>query len=906
MTSPANLPPRLMTALAELKALNKLGITLLPVRHHSPACAFATQQALKQLQPTDILIEAPASFNELLTDLQHPDNKPPLAVLCQTQANTVFNDSEQESKTENEISSEDDPVINDKTQKDKTAQKRIYSAYFPFCDYSPEWVALRFKYANEDKSPHIECIDLQWSKQVVHREQVRSEQNWQTQSLQQERYLAHSDYIKALAEKLHCRDHDEVWEHLFELDTVHELQNWQAFFYKVLVWCAMSRLDYEVDVLESESSLIREQHMVKCIVERYHMHQGNSDNEKFATNKANIVVVTGGFHTLALIELLHEQLIAQPTKKPLKVAKANLDAHLSLTETTADESWLIRYSFDRLDALNGYASGMPSPAFYQACWQQRLDFANGATLQDEPKAELKESESQARQRQIIDFLSDFSQQLRSDKISLSNFITVKTASEQAIRLAELRGHKLIGRFDVMDACYSSFLKGSSDNGTQSFHRLLHEKLGGSQLGKVVSTGRTPPLLAQVYELVKSNRFKLDDTLSKTAKLDVLRNASHRQRSCLLHLLAFLDVGFARRLSGPDFLHGGQLHLLFEEWTYAWTPQIEARLIELSEEGSDIYQLAIQRLLKQRDSFDEQAQSQSSAQLISLLIQASMMGLTEQIDSLFEEVKDILPQDPDLGSVLACGQHLMYLWTGKRFLQLQDDQQLIDLLAQIPVTGLFLLSQLQTPSEDQVRGILSQILSLRNLLKQINPIVNATADSVTINNNDLLSQYHLTLNRLLPSWQDIDLLLGAVHALAFIDDISNEAQLSEQFQLHFGVGAQAEQTVAYLSGMMEAVPTLFLHHKAMTQMLDRLVLGWDKATFIALLPDLRLAFTGLKPMQTNELAQQVATLHGVSSTEVTQFQGQISESDMLQGLALNQQLEQVLIERGLTGWSATYG
>ena len=927
------LPARLITALAQLKALNELGITLLPVRHHSPACAFATAQALSQLQPADILIEAPASFNGLLLDLQHPHNKPPLAILCQTQASTIVNDSEQGSKTINDISSEDD-----KDSKQKKGRKRIYSAYFPFCDYSPEWVALRFKSTPSlAKPPHVECIDLPWSHQVEHRERVNSEQTWQTQSLQQERYLAHSQYIKALADKLHCRDHDEVWEHLFELDTTLELRAWQTFFYKVLIWCAMSRLDYEQDVLESESALVREQHMVKCIVARYHFHRDEASNSKTNSKakKPEIVVVTGGFHTLALIELLYQQLIEQPNKQAVKTVKNKVNTEInfpaSAINTTPDESWLIRYSFDRLDALNGYASGMPSPAFYQKCWQQRLAFDNSPEPSNSPKLsqseENKQSESQARHRLVIDFLSDFSQQLRSEKISLSNFITVKTASEQAIRLAELRGHRLTGRFDLMDACYSSFLKGSSDNGTQSFHRLLQQQLGGSQLGQVISTGSTPPLLAQVYDLIKSNRFKLDDTLSKTAKLDVLRDANHRQRSCLLHLLAFLDVGFARRLSGPDFLHGGQLHLLFEEWTYAWTPQIEARLIELSEEGSDIYQLANQRLLKQREQFDEQAQSQSSAQLIGLLIQASMMGLTEQIDNLLKEVKDILPHDPDLASVLACGQHLMYLWTGKRFLQLQDDQQLIDLIAQIPVTSLFLLSQLQTPNDDQVREILTQILSLRNLLKQINPILRATTNRVATaahlqptnnivptvninfdavqdfqNDSDLLSQYHITLNRLLPDWQDIDLLLGAVHALSFIDNISNESQLSDQLQLHFGVGAHAEQAVAYLSGMMEAVPTLFLHHQAMTQMLDRLVSQWDKATFIALLPDLRLAFTALKPMQTNELAQQVATLHGVSSTEVTQFQGQISESDMLKGLALNQQLQQLLTERGLIGWS----
>lgn len=37
-----------------------------------------------------------------------------------------------------------------------------------------------------------------------------------------------------------------------------------------------------------------------------------------------------------------------------------------------DSAWLIRYSFDRLDALNGYASGMPSPAFYQKVWEGLL------------------------------------------------------------------------------------------------------------------------------------------------------------------------------------------------------------------------------------------------------------------------------------------------------------------------------------------------------------------------------------------------------------------------------------------------------------------------------------------------------------------------------------------------------
>ncbi len=901
------LPDRLRQALKSLAQLNELGITLLPVRHHSPACAYTTKRALDKLQPDNILIEAPASFNELLSDLQHLDNKPPLAVLCQTQV-VYVSDNSVDGKSidgdEEKVEQSEGLVKNDE---DSQPKKRLYSAYFPFCEYSPEWVALRY-YSNNSPSnrPYIGCIDLPWSEQVLHRENMRSEQTYTTQSLQQERYLAHNNYIKALANKLHCRDHDEVWEHLFELDGISQLNDWRAFFHKVLVWCAMSRLDYEQDVLERESSLIREQHMVERILERYEIAKTNLQKP------INIVVVTGGFHTLALIELLHDALFNKAEKpKTKRKSTAKKPAKNTMT-SSSDESWLIRYSFDRLDALNGYASGMPSPAFYQACWEQMLAQSsnqNASQTDNQFNSQIKSHDSnqnQARQSLVINFLSEFSRELRHEQIIQSSYITVKTASEQAIRLAQLREHKLIGRFDVMDACYSSFLKGSRDDGYHSFHDLLKSKLGGSRLGQVVSTSRTPPLLAQVYGLIKSNRFKLDDTLSKTAKLDVLRKPSHRLRSCLLHLLAFLDVGFARRISGPDFLHGGQLHLLFEEWLYAWTPQIEARLIELSEEGADIYQLATQRLLAQRYSYAEQAQNQSSAQVITLLIQASMMGLNEQIDILFDKMSQILPQDPDLGSVLACGQHLLYLWTGKAFLQLQKDEPLIDLLAQVPVSALFLLAQLQTPNTDQVADTLNQILSLRSLLKQLDVIVGShdfdehKINEATLKNN-WLSEYHLALQRLLPSWQAIDLLLGAVHALEFIDDISAEDELARRLQLHFGTGANAEQAVAYLSGMMQAVPTIFLHHQGITKMLDSLISAWDNATFIALLPDLRLAFTGLKPMQTNEFSQQIATLHNVSSTEITQFQGQISERDMLQGVALNQQLDKVLGARRLKDW-----
>ena len=829
------IPQRLQHALAWQKDLAERGIHFLPIRHHSPACAYATLQALQQLQARHVLIEAPRSFNRLIADLQHPESQPPLAVLCQT-----------------EIIEQNVDAVNGET----VEQKQTRTAYYPFCDYSPEWAALR--YAPEINA-QVEFIDLAWSSQVEHELQTFAKQTWQSRSLQQERYLGHSQYLQALAHKLHCRNHDELWDHLFELKSKKEMNDWQNFFHEVLVWCAMSRLDYEDSVLEADASLVREQCMLQSILECYE------------NNKGTICVITGGFHTLALIEELAKQLLSEKPKKIKKIKSADQN----------DQAWLIRYSFDRLDALNGYASGMPSPAFYQRCWQQIMDDSA--------------NEVEQRQTLTVELLSDFSRQLREQQILDSSFITVKNATEQAMRLASLREHHLISRFDLIDACQSSFVKGSLDEGQQAFQHLLRQILSGARLGQVVQSTQTPPLLAQVYELAKIHRFKLDETTSKRAKLDVFRNQKHRLRSRFLHLLEFLQVGFAKSVSGPDFLGGGRLHLLFEEWDYAWTPHVEAQLIGLSELGSDLNTIAVQKLLQLKETFSQSGQGRSSHLAVQLLIRAALMGLHKQIPILFAEIQQYLPNDPDLDSVIQCGQKLLNLWTGKDFLAFQQQPELKGLLEQVIPSALFLLSQLATPPADQQQQILNQVLQLRNLSKQIQRVVEGEADWLT--------QFYQTLARLHTDWQKLDMLAGAVDALRFIDGDLTEQNLQQSIQQHFGIGASPEHAVAYLSGMMQSAPELLLRYPAMAQLLNQLLLQWDEAAFVAILPDLRQAFTHFKPKETAAFAEQIAQLNDVSSLDISQYISEVSQAEMLQGVQLNQQLQQFLVDQNLQGWLA---
>ena len=79
-------------------------------------------------------------------------------------------------------------------------------------------------------------------------------------------------------------------------------------------------------------------------------------------------------------------------------------------------------------------------------------------------------------------------------------------------------------------------------------------------------------------------------------------------------MAYLDSGFARHQGGPDFVNGTGLDLLFEEWDYAWSPVVEARLIERSELGSSLREVAIRRLLDEEQALQASGQAAVPAAL----------------------------------------------------------------------------------------------------------------------------------------------------------------------------------------------------------------------------------------------------------------------------------------------------
>lgn len=804
------LPPSLAAAREKLHAS---GLYFAPLRHHSPACAFALQAMLRELRPAAVLIEGPDGFNDMLPLLLDPRTRPPVALLCQTR------------------------------EQDEDGAARTRSAFFPFCDYSPEWVAL---ITGQEVGAELAFIDLPWQARAD-----KHQNDQEARSLMAERYLAHSTYLNALARQVGCRDQDELWDHLFESRSRAALLDWRSLFGDVFSYCAMARLDYEPAVLEAEGSLPRERHMAAHIARWRNEVEGP------------IVVVTGGFHTSALIDLLEQA-------KPISSMPA------------AAPSWLIRYSFERLDALNGYGAGMPAPAYYQAVWDALQTPGGGHHL-----------------AVAVDQLTRLAQHSRArglqDRISTAE---VQAAVLQAARLAALRGHAGPGRMDLLDAMRSCFVKGAIDDGTQGLLTDVRRQMTGSRLGDVPPSAGSPPLVEDARALARRHGLRLDDGEQRLARLDLYRKERHRLRSHYFQLMHYLDTGLARWQGGPDFLTGSRLELLFEEWSYAWTPLVEARLIELSGDGATLLEVALARLLREEQALAAAGKARSAGSAAALLVRACVIGLHERLPGLLDLLSHHLDEDGDFASVVACGHALVTLWRAREPLGVRAHPGVLQLMRRVWPAALFLLPALADVDEHAEGAQVGQLLALREFGRAARSALGEEEAGLAFEVDDL----HRHLDGLARRGDCAPGICGAASALLFLDGAWDERQLSLLLEQRFGAGATPQDAVRFLSGLMAAAPELLLTQPALQRSFNQLVGSWDEASFIGYLPDLRLAFTGLKPQETGELAEALALLNGAAPDALqAELHYDVSEADMLAGGRLNAALAACLERDALAGW-----
>lgn len=287
---------------------------VVPVRHHSPACAAQLERLIAEVQPAAICIEGPCDFDPLIASLCDARTRPPVAIVSLREA---------------------EAGAGQKT--------RRVASYFPFCAHSPEFVGLQ---AAQALGVPARFIDLPSTARAWAGEGAGDsgdEAPPDRSLLGSEHGFTVGDYVTALARELGCRDGNEVWDQLFE--TRLAAPDWQGFFADVARYCACIRGATDPAEMARDGTLEREAQMRRIITAVRGEVAGP------------VIAIVGGFHAEAVFA---------PDPARLLVAKAG-----------AGRSYLIRYGMRQLDALRGYSAGLPLPGYYDRLWQVRNDGAAG-------------------------------------------------------------------------------------------------------------------------------------------------------------------------------------------------------------------------------------------------------------------------------------------------------------------------------------------------------------------------------------------------------------------------------------------------------------------------------------------------------------------------------------------------
>jgi hypothetical protein len=783
-----------------------------PVRHHSPACAAHLVRALRELRPRHVLIEMPSDFAHLVPLLVDPQLRPPAAIVAMSERGQ--------------------------------AEQVATIAYWPLSATAPEYAAIR---AATACGATITFCDLPAGDRKAAKRPTAPDEPEPRPSdpivLTDDALLDHSSYVRALVRRIGCRDFNELWDRLFESRLAEA--DWRKFFGDVGAYCALARRTYAAEDLERDDTLRRERFMARCLARARE------------TTPGPFAIVTGGFHTPALLD-------------------AVTDDGPPVASRGAVKSYLVRFSHQRLDALNGYAAGMPSPRYYE--------LLGGAADRGENNPFYAVAE---------EVFLDLVALLRSQRPGFAPSVpAIVETLRHAVALAELRGLPGPLRSELFDAARAALVK---DEDVRFGAPLLEELamcLTGTGIGDVPPGAGSPPLVESARRRARSVGFTVTESVTRRRELDIHRNGQHRDASRFLHAMAIIGADFARLEHGADYSVGVDLDTLFEVWSYAWSPLVEARLIEAAADGDTVEKACAAALRRKARKLIDEGRGRNAAAASNLVFEAARAGLGAALmTDLLQLVEREVAEDADLSRVTTALRNLLLLWCARPVLGLSGEARLGRILGACYRRALFLLPSIVATKPEQVAETAQALVAIRDIHE-------SAAELPEIDSAQFIDAVDALVDAELPP-----LLGGAISALAVQFGRRSVTFLADRIGGALaGAAVDASDAAAPLTGLLMVSPALLNRTDEIVAAVDRALGELDEDRFVAMLPHLRAAFTILAPGETEVLGTAIAIRHGLAPGELEINQPiAISEAELQRNLERSRELVRVWEDDGLGAW-----
>lgn len=777
-------------------------IVFFPVRHHSPTAALLLSSLLQTLKPEAVLIEGPSDYNDQLSELLL-DHQLPIAIY------SYFEDELGERS----------------------------GAFYPFCEYSPEWIAVT---QGQKQGARVEFIDRPWAElsNYSRRRNLYSDED-----------QGSIRYISELCKELEVDGFSELWDKIIEIDNP-ELSQYMS---RVHHLCYHMRM-----FAGNDSEIIAREN---CMADFIHSAKQKSSGK--------IVVVTGGMHSYALFARIFGSDEEKTEFTCLKAETApasatpwwlNFGEHfpsegaessnttteppdpdaesqekraepqdvdsesggtspISRTEAQSQKAMvrgiaLTPYSYERLDSLTGYESGMPTPGFYHQIYKDRLQ-----NKSDSYRVLLTNTISNLRKK-------------KGQQISSADLIAVETSS---CALAALRGHKEVWRIDLIDGVISAILKDERNYDIpHPFLLAIEESLRGDMVGRLSDQASVPPLVHEVESKLRQWDI-YPQPFERILHLELTDELASAQ-SMFLHKLAVLQTPGILLQASPIDDEFDNIKAL-ETWSLQLNPGFHAAIIEASIYGNTLDDAAMAKLLEKTETANN-TESASKA-----LLSACLMGLKEIAEEIKQNLLGLIHQDSDLLRVGSSLNHTLYLSKYDTVLRTKPIESVQDLLSAFFERCLWLLDSQGASSyeNNSIEFLMKSLVETNEQRKIMNPAN---------------TEYFIdVLRRLRTSPHTGAFLRGAACGILWTkNEIKNDALVDDltYFSNPTTIGE-------FLNGLIALAKESLKQRDDLLMSLDQFLLAFSVDQFLEALPKTRLAFSAFTPRERHMIAQKILRL-----------------------------------------------
>ncbi|WLQ38311.1 DUF5682 family protein [Streptomyces castrisilvae] len=549
---------------------------LIGVRHHAPSLAAALPSLLDAAAPDVLLVELPAEFQPWLGWLAHEETEAPVALAAVPGSGPA---------------GERGP------------------SFYPFADFSPELVALRW--AARNGVPAVACdlplADRAWAGACP-------DTPAPAPALVPGEGHGLSD---ALRSRLTGRDGDDLWDRLVE--TLAPGSTPEALRRAALLTGWALRHEAEARDGVRGTDLARE----ACM--RAHVAESLANGRRPA-------VVVGAFHTPALLGHAAGGPVSEAPGMPTAgdpAPEGHADGAAGPAECTVS---LVPYTYALLDARSGYPAGIRDPE-----WQHIVLEAAG-----DPDA-LHE----ALIRTAVRVCAALREQGHPFGPADGREI-VRVAGD----LARLRDLPAPGRGELLEAVQTVLGRGETYGTGRAVARALERVLVGARTGRPASaaprSGLGPAVEAEAEALSLPGPGDTHEKTPRDLRLDPARSVLDRRRELLLRRLTVCGIPYAREqeVTGAAGTEG-----LTTRWQVRWTPATAAMLTAAGARGVTPAQAA-EGVLRQRHGAERAEGGPTAAQVVHGLTEAARCGLPALAGERLTELAAVLPASGTLPELLA--------------------------------------------------------------------------------------------------------------------------------------------------------------------------------------------------------------------------------------------------------------